>query len=256
MLSLEADIVPKRLRIVVTLVAVSVLLFHCLAVADAAQNPEKGRAYYEPRGDIVWEVPGDEKILALTFDDGPDSVQTPLVLDLLKQYRIKATFFVIGNKIREHPDIAKREAAEGHELANHTYSHRFLGQSTVGQIQREMVDTQTAILEATGRKARLFRPPGGVYNSRVLEASKREQLQMVMWSWHQDTRDWSRPGVRRIVRKVLRNARNGDIILLHDYVSGQSQTAEALKIILPELIKSGYHFVTVSELIGHSHPVS
>jgi polysaccharide deacetylase family sporulation protein PdaB len=245
--------VPKWLRIAGTFVAVSVLLFVCLAVSEAAQIPDKGRAYYESRGDIVWEVPGDEKMLALTFDDGPDPKETPPLLDLLKQYGVKATFFAIGNKVRQHPEIAKREAAEGHELANHTYSHPYLGQSSEEQIQREIADAQAAILETTGNKAHLFRPPGGVFNARVLEVSKRERVQMVMWS--QDTRDWSQPGVGRIVRRVLRNVRNGDIILLHDHVSGRSQTADALKVLLPELIDKGYHFVTVSELIGHNHPV-
>ncbi len=227
---------------------------------NATQNgypPEHQRPYYETRGDVVWEVPGDDKVLALTFDDGPDPVETPLILDILKQYGAKATFFAIGSKVRQHPEIAKREIEEGHEIANHTYNHRFLSSAafTPEQIREEISRTQQSIFLATGQKANLFRPPGGMFNDRVLEEAKRERLQTVLWSWHQDTRDWARPGVGHIVRKVLRNARGGDIVLLHDYVSGSSQTAAALAIILPELHKQGYRFVTVSELMRRSKPV-
>jgi peptidoglycan-N-acetylglucosamine deacetylase len=252
---LEENIVHKSVRVMGLLLAVSTAALLCHDVAEAAQDPEKGRAYYESRGDVVWEVPGDDKIVALTFDDGPDPHTTPILLDLLKQYGVKATFFAIGNKVRLYPDIARREASEGHELANHTYTHRFLIRTTKERIRKEIADTQQIISQVTGSKCRLFRPPGGMFNDKVVEVSKEEHLQMVMWSWHQDTKDWARPGVARIARKVIHNIHNGDIVLLHDYVSGGSQTVDALKIILPELIKRGYHFVTVSELIGHSKAV-
>lgn len=215
--------------------------------------PEHDRAYYESRGEIIWEMPGKEKIIALTFDDGPDPIDTPVILDVLKEYGAKATFFTIGRKVQQYPELARRQTAEGHELANHTFSHRFLAPScSVEQIQSEIGRTQETIFAVTGQTARLFRPPGGMFNGKVLEAAKQEKLQTVLWSWHQDTRDWARPGVGRIVRKVLGNARGGDIVLLHDYVSGTSQTVNALKMILPELQKQGYSFVTVSEMIGQS----
>jgi polysaccharide deacetylase family sporulation protein PdaB len=236
--------------------AVTFLLFcSSLSVSEAGVPSPKGRVHYESTGDVIREVPGDEKILALTFDDGPDPKETPAILDILKKYDAKATFFVIGNKVRRNPQIVRREWEEGHEIANHTYHHQFLGRVPDWQIQQEIGETQTAIMETTGKKARLFRPPGGVFNSRVLDACKKEQLQLVLWSWHQDTQDWAKPGAGRIVRKVLRNTRNGDIVLMHDYVSGRSQTVDALEIILPELIRRGYHFVTVSELIGHAKAV-
>lgn len=228
----------------------------CASTAMTGYPPAHQRPYYETRGDVVWEVPGDDKVIALTFDDGPDPEETPRVLDILKQYGAKATFFAIGSKVRQHPELAKREIEEGHELANHTYNHRFLSSSTLTteQIREEIGRTQQSIFMATGHMASLFRPPGGMFNDKVLEEAKREQLQTVLWSWHQDTRDWARPGIGRIVRKVLRNARGGDIVLLHDYVSGKSQTAAALAIILPELQKKGYRFVTVSELMSRSKP--
>ena len=226
-------------------------------VHQAGTAPEHARPYYETRGDIVWEVPGDDKVLALTFDDGPDPVETPQILDILQKYDARATFFAIGSKVQKHPEIVKREIAEGHEIANHTFTHRFLSSSSCSpeQIREEISRTQGTIFNATGRIASLFRPPGGIYNSQVLAAARREHVQTVLWSWHQDTRDWTRPGVGRIVRKVLRNARGGDIVLMHDHVSGTSQTVTALKIILPELKKQGYRFVTVSELMKRSKPV-
>ncbi|WP_123042942.1 polysaccharide deacetylase family protein [Cohnella candidum] len=243
----------SRLTAAALALALAVLASSALK-ADAA--PRHDRTYYESRGDVVWEVPGNEKVLALTFDDGPDPQNTPAILDLLKQYHARATFFTIGRKVRENPELAKRQVSEGHELANHTYTHRFLGpSSTQERIREEVSKTQKIIFETTGQTSRLFRPPGGVFTDVVLAEVKKERLQTVMWSWHQDTKDWARPGVGRIVRKVLRNARNGDIVLLHDYVNGSTQTVDALKIILPELQKLGYRFVTVSELMGHSKAV-
>lgn len=111
--------------------------------------------------------------------------------------------------------------------------------------------TQQAVLETTGSKPVLFRPPGGYYNEAIVELTKDNDLKMILWSWHQDTKDWATPGVYKIVRKVLNNARNGDIILMHDYVHNSTQTIEALKVILPELQSRGYRFVTVSELLTH-----
>nr|WP_240041247.1 polysaccharide deacetylase family protein [Paenibacillus ginsengarvi] len=214
---------------------------------------KKGREYYEERGEIVWEVPTDQKVIALTFDDGPDPVDTPAILELLKQYEAKATFFVVGQRVDKYPDIAKREIAEGHEIANHTFSHQYMNRNrlSAARIEEEITKTEASIFKATGKKPHLFRPPGGYYNEQVVGASKRTGYKVVMWSWHQDTEDWSTPGVKKIVNKVLGNARNGDIVLFHDYVEGKSQTVEALKQILPDLKKRGFTFVTVSELLSH-----
>jgi peptidoglycan/xylan/chitin deacetylase (PgdA/CDA1 family) len=110
---------------------------------------------------------------------------------------------------------------------------------------------QASIVQATGTGTHLFRPPGGSYTDSLVKLSKEKGLKIILWSWHQDTLDWRKPGVHRIANKVLRNARNGDIVLMHDYVHQSTQTVEALKIILPELKKRGYTFVTVSELLSN-----
>lgn len=212
----------------------------------------KNREYYETRGEIVWEVKTNEKLIALTFDDGPDPVDTPAILNLLKQYDAKATFFVIGERAEEYPEIVSQEIESGHEIANHTYSHRFFNRKTQQEkMENEILKAEQVIYKVTGEKPELFRPPGGYYSERLVETTKKYDYHLIMWSWHQDTEDWKSPGVGKIVNKVLNNARNGDIILFHDYVSGKSHTVEALQQILPVLKERGFTFVTVSELLNH-----
>jgi polysaccharide deacetylase family sporulation protein PdaB len=212
----------------------------------------KNRYYYEKRGDIVWEVPIDEKVIALTFDDGPDPEDTPAILDLLKQFEVKATFFVIGKKVNWYPELVKREVLEGHEIANHTYNHIYINkQMTEDSIHKEILKAEQTILSTTGKKPKLFRPPGGFYSENVIHVLHKSGYQLIMWSWHQDSRDWNRPGVNKIVRSVLEKTQNGDIVLLHDYVEGKTQTIDALKQILPKLKERGYRFVTVSELLNY-----
>lgn len=216
----------------------------------ASPAPTKGRTYYEERGDIVWAVPTERKVIALTFDDGPDEIKTTAILDLLKQYDAKATFFVVGSRVEKLPDIVKRERKEGHDVGNHTFHHPSFHRISRNKAQSEVDLGQASIVKATGSETYLFRPPGGTYTDSLVKLSKEKGLKIILWSWHQDTLDWRRPGVYRIANKVIRNARNGDIVLMHDYVYKSTQTVEALKIILPELKKRGFTFVTVSELLA------
>ncbi|GIP39276.1 polysaccharide deacetylase family sporulation protein PdaB [Paenibacillus sp. J31TS4] len=222
------------------------------ASQQAGAERDRGRDYYEARGEIVWEVPTEEKVIALTFDDGPDPTETPIILDLLKEYNAHATFFVVGNRVDKFPELVKRELAEGHELANHTYHHSyFRKQASVSRFRDEVRRTQESIQSVTGQRPHLFRPPGGYYSETLVQAAREAGYLTVLWSWHQDTKDWQSPGVDKIVGKVLSNARNGDIVLFHDHVERHPQTAAALKEILPELQKRGFRFVTVSELLQY-----
>ena len=221
------------------------------ATSHVSPAHTKGRSYYEERGDIVWEVPTHHrKVIALTFDDGPDEGKTPAILDLLKQYDARATFFVVGSRAEKFPDIVKRELEEGHDVGNHTFHHPSFHRISPKKALSEIEQAQDSIVQATGIEAHLFRPPGGSYTDSLVKIYKEKGLKMILWSWHQDTLDWRKPGVQRIVKKVLRNARNGDIVLMHDYVYKSTQTVEALKIILPELKKRGFTFITVSELLA------
>ncbi|NUU80308.1 polysaccharide deacetylase family protein [Paenibacillus xylanilyticus] len=227
-------------------------LIFMLGTSSAYAKPvQKNRQYYEERGEIVWEVPTHDKLIALTFDDGPDPVQTPQILALLKQYQAKGTFFVLGKWAEKYPELIVQEQQEGHEVANHTYAHTYAVRSTVqDKYTQDMTAAEQSIIDAGVQRPLLFRPPGGFYNDMVIEAAKRKGYTIVLWSWHQDTRDWASPGVTAITSKVLKNARNGDIVLFHDKVEGKSQTADALKIILPKLQQEGYRFVTVSDLLA------
>nr|WP_040951869.1 polysaccharide deacetylase family protein [Gorillibacterium massiliense] len=230
---------------------VSVLLSLIVLSGFAYPAQKHDRTFYEKTGEIIWEVPQQEKKIALTFDDGPSEETTGQILDLLKEYHAKATFFVVGNRVMEYPDMVKRELSEGHEIGNHTFSHYYLRNSTKSlTFQNEILNTEKVLVELTGMKPHLFRPPGGYYNEQMVHDTKKLGYTTILWSWHQDTNDWRRPGVRSISKKVITNARNGDIVLLHDYVPGSNQTVKALKVILPELTKEGFQFVTVSELIS------
>jgi len=198
----------------------------------------------------VWHGPRDKKIVALTFDDGPNPKYTPAILDLLKQYDVKATFFVLGKHAQKYPEILKRESLEGHEIGNHTFSHINIKKSSDTKIQEEFLKTQNIVFSITEVMPKNFRPPYGLYNKSLINMIEGFGAKIVIWSTTQDSRDWSNPGVNKIVKEVLTKTKNGDIILLHDHVEyKESNTVEALKIILPELKKKGYKFVTISELI-------
>lgn len=206
--------------------------------------------------EIVWNVETDKKWIALTFDDGPNPVYTPQILDLLKAYDAKATFFVLGNRVKKFPRIAIREVNEGHEIANHTFDHHFSMHLSPSELKREIKETQEAIFDITEQIPLVFRPPGGFYDKALLDLAQRDHLKVVMWSWYQDTKDWMKPGVDKIVKTVLTNIHNGDIVLFHDLEGDCSQTVAALQIILPELKRKGYQFVTVSDLMKQAAPKS
>nr|WP_233566843.1 polysaccharide deacetylase family protein [Cohnella endophytica] len=219
------------------------------------QPVHKSRKYYEAHQDIVWEVPMEEKLIALTFDDGPNPKTTPEILDLLAENGAKSTFFVVGKRMERFPEVVRREALEGHEVANHTYSHLYFTKGVSRKrIVEELEQAQNQIIDLTGQNCQWFRPPGGFYTDTVVDTVRKNGYTVILWSWHQDTQDWLAPGVSRIVNKVLNNARNGDIVLLHDHVDGSTQTVQALRTILPELKKRGFKMVTVSELLRHRKP--
>ena len=195
----------------------------------------------------------DEKVVALTFDDGPDETFTPQILDILKKYNIKATFFVVGEKVGYNKKLINREIDEGKEIGNHTYTHINVSKNGYNKIKKEIVDTQDAIKSVTGIYPKLFRPPYRAISKDMCEIIRQNDMNIVLWSYV-DARDWSNPGVSSIVKTIEDGVQNGCIILLHDYNkvrTSKSQTIEALEIMIPDLLKKGYKFVTVSELINH-----
>ncbi len=204
--------------------------------------------------ELVWNGSREVKTIALTFDDGPHPRYTPKILEILKENDAKATFFVLGKHVEFYPEALKKIQKEGHEIGNHTFSHIDVKTASQKKIREEFEKTQQAIFSVIGIRPNLFRPPFGFHNKKVIETVKEHNCKIILWSTHQDSKDWSNPGVKKIVNTILKETKNGDIILLHDYVEGPSQTAEALKIILPELKKRGYKFVTISSLIEEEMP--
>lgn len=190
------------------------------------------------------------KCIALTFDAGPAD-DTPHLLDILKKEKVHATFFLLGkNHVKKHPDTVRRLAAEGHEVANHTWSHGILTDKEPAEIRAELVRTQDAIAAVTGRKPRLMRPPQGRTDDIVSRISKDLGLSQILWS--ATAKDYSTTDSALIKKRILDQANRDGIILLHDIYKG---TVPAVPGIIDELKKRGYTFVTVPQLMAPAEPV-
>ncbi|HOJ76878.1 MAG TPA: polysaccharide deacetylase family protein [Bacillota bacterium] len=207
----------------------------------------KGRAYFEERGEIVWESNTPCKAVALTFDDGPSPFFTVKILDLLKEYNIQATFFVSGKQVERFPHVLIRAFEEKHEIANHLYSHRPLSSLNEYQLKQELIQTHNLVKAITGYSMNLFRPTNGYYDEKVVRAAHSLNYNVIMWS--QDSRDWSLKSGVEIANSILKSVNSGQIFLFHDQGGDRSNTIETLQIIVPKLRASGYRFLTVSELL-------
>ena len=194
----------------------------------------------------------DGPYIAMTFDDGPSATLTPKLLDLLATHHIKATFFVIGENVAEHPEIVARAAREGHEIANHSWSHPNLGKMSDDSVRRQLRQTDDAIKNATGKRPTLMRPPYGSITAR----EKRwihDEFGYDIILWDVDPYDWKRPGPAVVRARIIKETRPGSIVLSHDIHPG---TIEAMPSTFDELETKGFKFVTVSELIKMEAPRS
>lgn len=190
----------------------------------------------------------EKKVIALTFDDGPHPKETNQVLDVLKKYNAKATFFIAGKHANWYSEPLIRASKEGHEIGNHTFNHPDISNLNSRQIESEILKCEEILIKLTGKKPTLFRPPYGSYRKEELaKLAQKYDYKIVLWSTI-DARDWQNPQASKIADTIINKVKNGDIILLHDY--GTDNTVEALEILIPNLIKQGYKFVTVSELIN------
>ena len=190
----------------------------------------------------------DRKI-ALTFDDGPHPKYTRKILNILKKYNVKATFFIIGANVEYYGDVLGEIIGNGHEIGNHTFSHESIKNKSEIEIISEIEACNNAIYEKCGIKTKLFRPPGGIMADICI--SKTDILSdydIIYWSI--DTMDWAHESPQKISENVIKNIKSGDIILMHDYIGQNSPTPDALEIIIPKLLYEGYEFITVSELIS------
>jgi peptidoglycan/xylan/chitin deacetylase (PgdA/CDA1 family) len=189
------------------------------------------------------------KCIALTFDAGPGE-DTPRLLDILKEKQVHATFFLLGKKhVVRYPDVVRRIAGEGHEVANHTWTHRILTDTDANEVRDELSRTQDAIAKITGRKPTLMRPPQGRTDDTVSDVSRELGLSQVLWSI--TAKDYSTEDSALIRQRVLDQAHGDGIILLHDIYKG---TVPAVPGIIDELKRQGYTFVTVPQLLAPARP--
>jgi peptidoglycan/xylan/chitin deacetylase (PgdA/CDA1 family) len=188
----------------------------------------------------------------MTFDDGPSATLTPKLLDILAAHHIKATFFVLGEMVAEHPEILARAAREGHEIASHSWSHPNLAKMSQESVRSQLQRTDDVIKNAIGSRPTLFRPPYGS----ITEHEKKwihDQFGYDIILWDVDPLDWKRPGPAVVRNRILKETRPGSIVLSHDIHPG---TIEAMSSTFDELQAKGFKFVTVSELLGMATPVT
>jgi peptidoglycan/xylan/chitin deacetylase (PgdA/CDA1 family) len=191
--------------------------------------------------------------VALTFDDGPWNATTDAILKQLKAAGARATFFMVGSSVNRRPEIAKRVLAAGMEVGNHSQSHARLAHASRKVIRTQIARGRRTIKRVLGVDTRWYRPAGGSTNGAVYREAARQHQHLVLWTI--DPRDWSRPGVRVIARRILDRVRPGSVVLMHDGGGDRSQTVAALPIVLRGLKARGYTMVTLSRLRGFPEQV-
>jgi peptidoglycan/xylan/chitin deacetylase (PgdA/CDA1 family) len=193
----------------------------------------------------------DGPYVAMTFDDGPHGANTPRLLEMLKQRKIHATFFLVGQCVAEFPDIAKRIVAEGHEIANHSWSHPQLTTMSDSAVREQIQKTHDAIVNATGVTPKLLRPPYGAFNARQ-RAWAHSEWGYKCILWDVDPLDWKVRNAEHVKTEILKQTVPGSIILSHDI---HKTTVDAMPETLDALLAKGFKFVTVSELVAMDKPV-
>lgn len=214
-------------------------------------------------GRTLTNGPTNERVVALTYDDGPNPPYTGRILDVLEQEHVHATFFLVGRAVRAYPSVAEREARDGDAIGNHTWDHRHLIVMPRSQVRSSLKRTDAAIYAATGRHTNLMRPPFGARDWIVMHVAQKMGYTVVMWSVPL-ARDWEYPPARVIAQRILSNVSDGSIVVLHDGNRGQlcgpnrlaphicdrSGDIEATRLIVDNLKAQGYRFVTIPELIA------
>ncbi|MCY7163628.1 polysaccharide deacetylase family protein [Streptococcus mitis] len=197
------------------------------------KDVELYKAYYEKK---------NQKVVALTFDDGPNPATTNQALDTLSKYGIKATFFVLGKNVSGNEEILKRMKADGHVIGNHSWSHPVLSKLSLDEAKKQITDTEDALTKVLGSSSKLMRPPYGAITDDI-----RNSLDLSFIMWDVDSLDWKSKNEASILTEIQRQVRNGSIILMHDI---HAETVNALPKIIDYLKEQGYHFVTVPEMLN------
>jgi peptidoglycan-N-acetylglucosamine deacetylase len=195
-----------------------------------------------PKSISSW--PTGRKVVALTYDDGPHPRITPQLLDLLARKRVRATFYVLGPMVEQYPQITKRIAEEGHEVANHSYSHKEYTKLSSSAVEQDLRKTHDLIVSASGAPVTTFRPPYGATNSRVNQQCEEMGYKVVLWDV--DTNDWRKRTTQQMVATILKETKDGSIILMHDRYQTTLDTTEA---VIDALRERGFEFTTVADML-------
>ncbi len=196
------------------------------------KDAELYKAYYEKK---------NRKVVALTFDDGPNPATTNQALDTLSKYGIKATFFVLGKNVSGNEEILKRMKADGHVIGNHSWSHPVLSKLSLDEAKKQVTDTEDALTKVLGSSSKLMRPPYGAITDDI-----RKSLDLSFIMWDVDSLDWKSKNEAAILTEIQREVKNGSIILMHDI---HAETVNALPKVIDYLKGQGYDFVTVPDLL-------
>jgi len=219
------------------------------AVAVGYQAMAPGGQWY---GRTFTGLKAGTRLLALTYDDGPNDPHTLRLLEVLAKHDVKATFFLIGRYVKQRPDIARELVRGRHVVGNHTFSHPNLIFASARQTRTQLLDCQQALADAVGGHSRLFRPPFGGRRPSTLRVARRLGLEPVMWSvtgW-----DWKGKPAEYVERRVRQQVRGGDVILLHDgghltFGADRSQSVIATDRLIARYKSDGFEFVTVPQMM-------
>jgi len=198
---------------------------------------------------IHYSGDGTKKLAALTFDDGPESELTPQILDILDEYNVKATFFVVGQNAARNTDVLKDIHARGHEIGNHSWSHKYLPKISKKSKENEILKTEELLIDVFGEHVPIFRPPYGAVKTQDKQLIDSLGYKIVNWSV--DTRDWAGTSGEQMMKYVKQQLKPGGIILMHNSGNAKTvkNTVDTLPIMIDWIIEQGYEFVTVTEIL-------
>ncbi|MTI49546.1 polysaccharide deacetylase family sporulation protein PdaB [Sporosalibacterium faouarense] len=228
----------------ITIIIVAILVVGSIAYTQLSGNGGIVGAFTPKKELPIYSVDTSEKKVAISFDAAWGSQYTEQILDTLDEYNVKTTFFLVGFWVDKYPDKVKEIVSRGHEIGNHSSNHPHMPQLGAQQITEELMNTHNKIKDITGNDPILFRPPFGDYNDTLIQTCRDNGYYTIQWDV--DSLDWKERGVQPVVDRVIKNAKEGSIILFHN---NAKYVAEYLPIIIKELQNQGYEIVPISELI-------
>lgn len=226
--------------------ALFVGLLFSRAAHSGAEAPKASSPKASSERSYITNIPTGKKLIALTYDDGPDPRVTPKLMELLKRKKVPATFYVLGKRVEEYPEITRQLHENGFELVNHTYEHKLLTKLPEEKIRWELTRTNELISEITGQPVTHMRPPYGGRNARVDQVIRDLGMKTILWDI--DTEDWRKRSAAQMIANIERRATDGSIVLFHDRYQSSLDATEA---VIDSLRARGFTFVTVGEMLAH-----